>query len=167
MGKFFRGWRRKFGVVTLAMAGVLVAAWVRSLTVCDVLVLVDGYQSVSLDSVKGRLRILAGDSALCLRTRLVWPGWDHPTRLIWPAWHVVPSVEIPIPCGSENDPTNYWSETHENVNGLLGVLCENAQTRARATNRSGFVNSPQNIGQSSSRSLHSPPFSCSANQCIE
>lgn len=30
MGDFFRGWRRKLGVVTLAMACVLASAWLRS-----------------------------------------------------------------------------------------------------------------------------------------
>ena len=32
MGEFFRGWRRKVGVVTLLMACVLMAGWIRSLT---------------------------------------------------------------------------------------------------------------------------------------
>ena len=35
MGEFFRGWRRKIGGVTLVMAGVFMAAWVRSLIVSD------------------------------------------------------------------------------------------------------------------------------------
>lgn len=30
MGDFFKGWRRRFGVVTLVMATILVGAWTRS-----------------------------------------------------------------------------------------------------------------------------------------
>ena len=37
MGEFFRGWRRKIGVVTLMMALVLMGGWVRSMSVEDVL----------------------------------------------------------------------------------------------------------------------------------
>jgi hypothetical protein len=35
MHDFVKGWKRKVGVVTLVMACVLTAAWVRSLTVMD------------------------------------------------------------------------------------------------------------------------------------
>ncbi len=36
MGEFFKGWRRKIGIVTLLMACVFMAGWVRSLAMCDV-----------------------------------------------------------------------------------------------------------------------------------
>ncbi len=36
MGEFFKGWRRKAGLVTLAMACVLMIGWMRSLAVTDV-----------------------------------------------------------------------------------------------------------------------------------
>lgn len=36
MGEFFKGWRRKVGLVTLAMACVIACLWVRSLGVEDV-----------------------------------------------------------------------------------------------------------------------------------
>ena len=39
MSDFFRGWRRKFGVVTLVLAMVLIFWWVRSLFITDVLCL--------------------------------------------------------------------------------------------------------------------------------
>ncbi len=39
MGNFFHGWRRKIGVVTLLMACVFMAGWVRSLSVRDIKVL--------------------------------------------------------------------------------------------------------------------------------
>ena len=35
MREFFRGWKRKLGVVTLVLACVFAAGWVRSLSVCD------------------------------------------------------------------------------------------------------------------------------------
>ena len=35
MGDYFKPWRRKIGIVTLVMALVFMAGWVRSLTICD------------------------------------------------------------------------------------------------------------------------------------
>lgn len=35
MREFFKGWRRKLGVVTLGIACVLTCGWVRSFRVCD------------------------------------------------------------------------------------------------------------------------------------
>lgn len=35
MPEFFRGWKRKFGVVTLVMAYVSAVGWVRSITKWD------------------------------------------------------------------------------------------------------------------------------------
>jgi hypothetical protein len=40
MGQFFRGWRRKLGVVTLVMACVFTAEWVRSLVYVDALTVI-------------------------------------------------------------------------------------------------------------------------------
>ncbi len=37
MSEFFRGWRRKFGVVTLVMAFVFMVGWVRSVYQSDIL----------------------------------------------------------------------------------------------------------------------------------
>ena len=39
MGEFFKGWRRKIGVVTLLMALVLMIGWVRSHTIQDELLI--------------------------------------------------------------------------------------------------------------------------------
>ena len=50
MGEFFKGWRRKAGVVTLAMACALTAMWVRSEIAYDEVRLFDyslGYQTAS------------------------------------------------------------------------------------------------------------------------
>lgn len=35
MGEYFKPWRRKIGVVTLAMACVFMGAWIRSQLICD------------------------------------------------------------------------------------------------------------------------------------
>jgi len=35
MGEFFHGWRRRIGLVTLMVACVFTAGWVRSLGACD------------------------------------------------------------------------------------------------------------------------------------
>lgn len=35
MGAFFKGWRRKVGALTLALACLFLAGWVRSLSTCD------------------------------------------------------------------------------------------------------------------------------------
>ena len=56
MKEFFRGWRRKVGVVTLVMACVFMGGWIRSSAMFD------GIESVSLKSryciysIKGRIR---------------------------------------------------------------------------------------------------------------
>ena len=53
MGEFFHGWRRKIGVVTLVMACVSMAGWVRSHSVQDVISIHSGrHTSESLSSVK-------------------------------------------------------------------------------------------------------------------
>jgi hypothetical protein len=53
MGETFIGWKRKIGCVALAMACVLMAGWVRSHSVHDVLSIHSGsHTSESLNSVK-------------------------------------------------------------------------------------------------------------------
>jgi len=39
MGEFFKGWRRKIGVVALVMACVFIAGWVRSFSMMDFMLL--------------------------------------------------------------------------------------------------------------------------------
>jgi len=47
MGDFFKGWRRKMGVMTLVMALVFMAGWVRSLTCYDAV----GYRWSNVEQV--------------------------------------------------------------------------------------------------------------------
>ena len=68
MGEFFKGWRRKTGVVTLAIACMFMAAWVRSTisgdevtyasgaTSCRIIALVDGHLAwLSFDDIRPTL----------------------------------------------------------------------------------------------------------------
>ena len=42
MREFFRGWRRKVGVVTLVMASLFAAGWVRSIMMLDIVIIPSG-----------------------------------------------------------------------------------------------------------------------------
>lgn len=56
MGAFFNPWRRKFGVLTLAMACLLAGAWLRSLSADDYIILAsDEFSSDYLESTQGVL----------------------------------------------------------------------------------------------------------------
>ena len=55
MGEFFKGWRRKAGLVTLAMALVLMVAWMRSAIICDELMIPYRGSLHFIDSRNGRL----------------------------------------------------------------------------------------------------------------
>jgi len=57
MGEFFKGWRRKLGVMTMLLACVLLAAWVRSQITVDVVRLPFQYPKsgpVTIDSIISR-----------------------------------------------------------------------------------------------------------------
>src|SRR5437764_2395905 len=58
MGAFFKGWKRKMGIMTLAMACLLMAAWVRSLVVTDILSPGMTNQKVRLVSVDRSLAVV-------------------------------------------------------------------------------------------------------------
>ena len=47
MGEFFRGWRRKIGMLTLMLALVFMGGWVRSLVVRDDLMVSTGKESTA------------------------------------------------------------------------------------------------------------------------
>lgn len=52
MREFFRGWKRKLGVVSLVVACALAAAWVQTFSACDILIL-KWFSVASLDSAMG------------------------------------------------------------------------------------------------------------------
>ena len=55
MGEFFKGWRRKAGLVTLAMACVLTVMWMRSRRVFDVVEFTNGSQQHQIASASAKL----------------------------------------------------------------------------------------------------------------
>jgi hypothetical protein len=63
MGEFFRGWRRKFGVMAMVMACVFMAAWIRSFTVVDM------------------FEFQRQDSFQSLRSSNGWLGWHNDIAL--------------------------------------------------------------------------------------
>ena len=64
MIEFFQGWRRKVGTLVLVLACLVTSAWVRSLTVADILTIPTGKASAITLSTTG--------NRLCIRT-----GYDH------------------------------------------------------------------------------------------
>ena len=72
MGEFFKGWRRKCGVLTLVLACVFAAGWVRSKARFDVI----GFPT------QGELvRIASSDNSL-------WLSWDNPWSLNKVLWTI-------------------------------------------------------------------------------
>jgi len=73
MREFFRGWRRKSGVVTLLLALVLTGGWIRSLSIADIVTFsIPAFgRTYSMRSVKGRAEwyIFSGEPHL---HRLRW-----------------------------------------------------------------------------------------------
>ncbi len=70
MREFFRGWRRKAGVMTLVMATVFLGAWVRNVVVTDQFELVIGDSTNYFTSTEGYFRwtrhaqIIVGDPSV-------------------------------------------------------------------------------------------------------
>ena len=59
MGEFFKGWRRKAGLVTLAMAIALFSLWMRSHTIFDFIVFAHGDRQHSVAVAGGQIYWLA------------------------------------------------------------------------------------------------------------
>ena len=77
MGDFFKPWRRKIGVVTLVIACVLAAGWVRSLVVMDRIIWTNNGSMSSFASIDGMVwwyRI----SPISLTNRVVWRSAKNP-----------------------------------------------------------------------------------------
>jgi hypothetical protein len=55
MGEFFWGWRRKVGLMTLLMACVFAAGWVRSFYVRDTIIIYGRFPVLSVSSKDGQL----------------------------------------------------------------------------------------------------------------
>jgi hypothetical protein len=75
MREFFRGWKRRFGAVILAITCAFVAAWMRSYIVTDVLLPVLGCAAVgSVDSSLAVVMDFAADPSLADRWKI--PVWE-------------------------------------------------------------------------------------------
>ena len=76
MGEFFKGWRRKVGCVTLVMACVFAAGWVRSLAIFDVVSFNQKDATHRVISTRGELRLprfkpaMASSSEVDVRRRV-------------------------------------------------------------------------------------------------
>ena len=72
MGEFFKGWRRKAGLVTLGTACVLMVGWIRSRVMYDVMALSAFGRFNVVESELGRILWLASD-----RDQSAWQqlGW--------------------------------------------------------------------------------------------
>ena len=80
MGDFFKGWRRKAGVVTLAMAMLLTDAWIRSISTRDSV----GFR------LFGKWNVAASEEQ-----SLQW-GAEVPSTILWNVW-TVPYWSIVLP----------------------------------------------------------------------
>ena len=73
MREFFRGWRRKCAVVTLLMACVFAAAWVRSLSTSDaILIPRTKSEFIRLDSRSGRFSWNKVYNAQVTIPKIIW-----------------------------------------------------------------------------------------------
>ncbi len=106
MGEFFKGWRRKAGLGTLAMACVLAVGWMRSYTVAaDAAWFVIGSQQQRMVSLSGRVSWksypVSGEGVWKVRSYiksgpilsedLFFREWS-----IWSAW-VIPYWSLVLP----------------------------------------------------------------------
>ena len=89
MGEFFKGWRRKVGVVTLMLTCVSAAGWVRSFIVADFIQFAD-YQLIFLSgatnvviSIGFANRIFSMDSLSVKKTGILDAYYFDEPRRIW------------------------------------------------------------------------------------
>ena len=88
MRELFRGWRRKFGVLTLVVALLFTLGWVRSTTIMDNIEIHIGDSTIFVQSMDQSICWLTGfkDTQLTNRTR--FPRWGtHKWRSVYDAFH--------------------------------------------------------------------------------
>ena len=86
MREFFKGWRRKIGVVTLMMGSIFAMGWVRSLSYYDQVALpeFDSQRSSCLQSLNGSFRWIRIDSLSSSDVWLAIPSRDNVVKSIVP-----------------------------------------------------------------------------------
>lgn len=102
MHEFFKGWRRKVGCVSLALTCVVVIGYTRSIALWDILVIADGFPSVSFHSCDGTIVLSVSEESL---------DSDQPTRLIIPNWNAFPLKYLREFETRNDDLVGYWRET--------------------------------------------------------
>ena len=90
MREFFRGWRRKAGLATLGMALLLMAAWMRSIVVTDVIVVPDviaiSTEPATCDQLmshRGRVSLFRCPLAFTSFQKLRWETANHSMYFDW------------------------------------------------------------------------------------
>ncbi len=73
MREFFRGWKRKVGIVTLLLACAFAAAWVQTFSACDILIL----KWFSVASFENAMGIILETKRAAQRNTLIWQYTDH------------------------------------------------------------------------------------------
>ena len=96
MSEFFRGWRRKVGLLTLLMACVLIGAWMRSLIFSDQLGFSIGASNYFLSSANGcfrwtRYAHIVNDSPLHVYN--IDPAYFRSRRILWKSFKGFPLEE--------------------------------------------------------------------------
>ena len=87
MGEFFRGWRRKFGLVTLALACLLMGGWIRTYFITDVVTAPFGKTTlITVNSFRSDLIFMMSPQAYHFDWRSypssdgILFGWEDTTR---------------------------------------------------------------------------------------
>ncbi|HEY4258606.1 MAG TPA: hypothetical protein VGM98_00540 [Schlesneria sp.] len=91
MHEFFRGWRRKAGIVTLVTAGVMFVVWMRSLTTYDAIHCKLPWVSSSSEDREYDSDILASFDGMLLNRRVFSAPEGFRDEDIWaiPHWSIV------------------------------------------------------------------------------
>jgi hypothetical protein len=75
MPSYFTPWRRKIGVLTLGLACLFAAGWVRSLSVADIIGFELGNPPITIVSFNGEMLLIINRNSGMNRTRHSWPLW--------------------------------------------------------------------------------------------
>ena len=84
MGEFFRGWKRKIGVLTLLIACVLMLGWVRSLSIEDAATLSGKTTHLILTSSQSKMVLTRHRDATGMTAASYQAGWtSNPITDVW------------------------------------------------------------------------------------
>lgn len=105
MKDFFRGWRRKVGVCTLAMACVFAAGWVRSLVVCDQV-------AFALDAIDRFTIVVTSNHFLTSKNGCIrWIRYEPLSNGVNPAIMNPSSIWSTVPLDPPSEPFDEFKDT--------------------------------------------------------